>query len=313
MFTGRLKDEIPLALDAFVEVLENKKHLYELDLSDNAFGPAGAKPLMRLLINNRNIQVLKLNNNGLGIEGARLIASALIDAHKKNVEEGVPDQLRVIVAGRNRMESPGVGHLSAALEAFKDSLQHIQMPQNSIRPEGIAQLVNSIKNCSKLEFLDLQDNTFTEPGSKALAEALPLWPELKVLNLGDCLLSANGGVHVIKALTAGNTKLERIALFFNEINEKGAKLVPEMLKNKESLKSIELNGNNFEGEGSVAQAIRDTLRSMEKEDCLDELDEMELESDEDDEEDEEYEEKPEKPSVSMDDLADRMGAVQLQK
>jgi Ran GTPase-activating protein 1 len=143
----------------------NKKHLVEVDLSDNAFGPAGAKPLMRLLTNNRNIQVLKLNNNGLGIEGARLISSALIDAHKKNVEENVTDQLRVIVAGRNRMESPGVGHLAKALEAFKDSLKHIQMPQNSIRPDGIANLVSSIKNCSKLEFLDLQDNTFTEPGN----------------------------------------------------------------------------------------------------------------------------------------------------
>ena len=70
MFTGRLKTEIPLALDALVEALEVQKHLVELDLSDNAFGPAGAKPLMRLIINNRNIKILRLNNNGLGIEGS---------------------------------------------------------------------------------------------------------------------------------------------------------------------------------------------------------------------------------------------------
>jgi Ran GTPase-activating protein 1 len=108
----------------------------EIDLSDNAFGPAGAKPLMRLLINNRNIEILRLNNNGLGIEGARLISEALVEAHEKNVREGIPDKLQVIVAGRNRMESPGVGHLSKALEAFSASLKHIQMPQNSIRPEG---------------------------------------------------------------------------------------------------------------------------------------------------------------------------------
>lgn len=40
MFTGRLKTEIPLALEALVEALEGQKHLVELDLSDNAFGPA---------------------------------------------------------------------------------------------------------------------------------------------------------------------------------------------------------------------------------------------------------------------------------
>ena len=72
MFTGRLKTEIPLALESSVEALENQKHLVELDLSDNAFGPAGAKPIMRLIINNRNIKTLRLNNNGLGIEGISL-------------------------------------------------------------------------------------------------------------------------------------------------------------------------------------------------------------------------------------------------
>lgn len=66
MFTGRLRDEIPLILQAFAEALEEKEHLQEVDFSDNAFGPAGAKPLMRLLSNNRNIQILRLNNNGLG-------------------------------------------------------------------------------------------------------------------------------------------------------------------------------------------------------------------------------------------------------
>ena len=55
-----------------MEALENQKHLVELDLSDNAFGPAGAKPIMRLIINNRNIKILRLNNNGLGIEGISL-------------------------------------------------------------------------------------------------------------------------------------------------------------------------------------------------------------------------------------------------
>lgn len=165
MFTGRLKTEIPPALDAFVEALEDKELLSEVDLSHNAFGPAGAKPLMRLIVNNRNVQVLKLHNNGLGIEGARLISLALIEAHEKNVANGTMDKLRMIVAGRNRMENPGAEHLSKAFKLYKDSLKHIQMPQNSIRPEGIAQLLSCIKDCS-LEFLDLQDNTFTLVGIK---------------------------------------------------------------------------------------------------------------------------------------------------
>ncbi|KAJ3000334.1 hypothetical protein HDV02_006141 [Globomyces sp. JEL0801] len=256
MFTGRLKNEIPIALDEFVL---NK--LIELDLSDNAFGPAGAKPLMRLIENNRNIQILKLNNNGLGIEGARLISLALIAAHEKNVEEGVQDNLKVIVAGRNRMESPGAGHLAKAFQAFSKSLIHIQMPQNSIRPDGISNLLNHISVCEHLEFLDLQDNTFTEEG-----------------------------MAVIKGLTNSNTKLERIALFFNEINVLGAKLVPAMLKDKTELKSIELNGNNFEAECDEVDEIKLALEELGKSDALDELDEMEVESDVEEDEDEEVDE-----------------------
>ena len=165
MFTGRLKDEIPVALDAIVDALLDKKKLRKLDLSDNAFGPAGAKPLMHLLTHNRNIEFLLLNNNGLGIEGARLISESLVEAHNLNVKEGAPDQLKMIIAGRNRMESPGAIHLSKALEAFKLSIRHVQMPQNSIRPEGIVALMESIGKCKELEYLDLQDNTFTETGS----------------------------------------------------------------------------------------------------------------------------------------------------
>lgn len=50
--------------------------------------------------------------------------------------------------------------------------------------------------CHKLEFLDLQDNTFTESGSAAMAKALPSWKQLKQLNLGDCLLGPKGGIHL---------------------------------------------------------------------------------------------------------------------
>lgn len=59
--------------------------------------------------------------------GARLIAEALADAHNKNVAEGQPDNLQVVVFGRNRMESPGATHLAKALALYADSLVHIQV------------------------------------------------------------------------------------------------------------------------------------------------------------------------------------------
>lgn len=265
-----------------------QKDLIELDLSDNAFGPAGARPLMRLLVNNRNIRTLKLNNNGLGIEGGRLVSVALIEAHEKNQELGVADELQVIIAGRNRMESPGVGHIAKALQLYSATLIRVQMPQNSIRPDGILVLMTALASCTKLEHLDLQDNTFTEPGSLALANVCANWPILRTLHVGDCLLSAKGGVHVIKALTSEHTKLENLHLGFNEINESGAMLVGPMLRNKSNLTRLELNGNVFLAESPSVDIIRQALENHGHPDALDELDEMESE-DEEEESDEEHE------------------------
>jgi Ran GTPase-activating protein 1 len=159
----------------------------------------------------------------------------------------------------------------------------------------------------------------------AISKALPSWPNLKNINLGDCLLSAQGGiftlilgVHVIKAMTNSNEKLERIGLFFNEINQKGAALVPLMLANKINLLSIELNGNTFDAESDLVKNIRSALIRLGKPDALvffglfqDELDEME--EPEEEEEEEEVESGDETPAdrSNLDDLAAQMGGVHI--
>ncbi|KAJ3336448.1 Ran GTPase-activating protein 1 [Kappamyces sp. JEL0680] len=195
--------------------------------------------------------------------GARLIAEALKEAHEKNVSEGKPDALEVVVFGRNRMESPGATHLAKALALYKDSLLHIQAPKE-VGPDG--------------------------------------------LTIGG-LFRLTAGIHVIKALTLGNTNLERIALFFNEINAKGAELVPGMLANKNALTSIELNGNVFDADSEAVQAIRDVLNRLGKEDALDELDEMEEEDEE--EEEEEDEKDNESQDEEVDDLAAQLGKTKV--
>lgn len=277
MFTGRLKDEIPLALDAFVAVLVDQP-LVEVDFSDNAFGPAGAKPLQRLIIENRNIQVLKLNNNGLGIQGARLISEALTTAAEKNKESNAKNSLRTLLCGRNRMEAEGAGYLAQSLKLYHDSLQTFRIFQNSIRPDGIVFLMECIANCGELRVLDLQDNTFTDKGALAFTKAVANLSKLEELNLGDCLLGKDGGAKVIQSLAA-NTSLQTILLGFNEIDKNGADLVAPMLKNKKNLVKLDLNGNCFSADGVQVDRIKQVLEEHDLVDALDPLDEMEEESD----------------------------------
>ncbi|KAI8812128.1 hypothetical protein BJ742DRAFT_668096, partial [Cladochytrium replicatum] len=283
IFTGRLKAEIPLALEAFVDALVDKKFMTDLDLSDNAFGPIGAAPLTELLKKNTAIQNLRLNNNGLGIDGGKLVAQALTEAAEQLTSDGSKYSLRSITIGRNRMETPGATHIAKAL-AKHTKLEEVRIFQNSIRPEGCAEFVRSLAACSNLRLLDMQDNTFTEPGSFALAETLPIWKELRVLNVNECLLKAPGARAVLEALKRLEN-IEQLLITFNEIDILGAKLIPSVLKNKKKLQRIELNGNCFDPDGNEVEAIRDTLRELGVLDGLDELDEMEFDQDEDEDED----------------------------
>lgn len=90
MFTGRMKEEIPLALEYLgTGLCVAQTHLVELDLSDNAFGPIGVKGLATLLSSSAcfTLRELRLNNNGLGITGGKMLAKALLDCYANSSKE----------------------------------------------------------------------------------------------------------------------------------------------------------------------------------------------------------------------------------
>lgn len=246
---------------------------------------------------------LILNNNGLGPAAGVLIADALTtlaakkEAARREAKE-VPD-LETIICGRNRLESGSMAAWAKAYAAHK-GVKEVKMVQNGIRQEGITHLLtNGFSHSSKLEILDLQDNTFTAMGAKALSNVVGSWTELKELGVGDCLLSGRGGLALAAALQQGkNTKLEVLRLQFNEINSKGLAGLAEAHSKLPALRRIELNGNKFDEEDPSIAKLREVLEQR-KEAAdgvgqdddeywgLDELDE--LESDDEDEEDEDEE------------------------
>jgi len=54
----------------------------------------------------------------------------------------------------------------------------------------------------------LNDNTFTEEGSLAMAEVLPNLQELRVINFGDCLVRSDGAREIAEAIKEGHKLLE---------------------------------------------------------------------------------------------------------
>jgi Ran GTPase-activating protein 1 len=152
MFVGRGKSEIPPALTTLSDaVMAARAQLVELDLSDNAFGPAGIEAIFQLLSGPAcfSLRILKLNNTGMGPQGGELLAEALGQCHSEASRQGGRLQLEVFVVGRSRLENPGA---SALAEVFAQlgSLREVAMPQNGINKDGISALASAFAKNTEL-------------------------------------------------------------------------------------------------------------------------------------------------------------------
>ncbi|KOS16650.1 Ran GTPase-activating protein 1 [Escovopsis weberi] len=312
IFTGRLLNEIPEALSSILTSVLNHPRLHTVNLNDNAFGLNTQAPLVAFLAAHVPLQHLYLNNNGLGPHAGILVADALSalhaakqaarrDAPADGPAATVPD-LETVVCGRNRLEN---GSMTAWARAYSlhNSIRTVKMVQNGIRQEGIAHLIaNGLRHAARLAVLDLQDNTFTVSGARALAKTVSAWPAIRELGVGDSLLGARGGVLLAQALAAGHNKhLEVLRLQYNEIKANGVKAFADAARNAlPALKRIELNGNKFTEEDDsiiVLQELLDERRESSPEessqddewgvDSLSDLEELDSEEEESEEEEEE--------------------------
>ncbi|KAI1419455.1 RNI-like protein [Xylaria sp. FL1777] len=340
IFTGRLLNEIPEALSYLLTSILNLPNLRTINLNDNAFGLNTQDPLIAFLESHVPLQHLYLNNNGLGPHAGINIANALTKLHARKEEARKAGQdvpyLETVICGRNRLEN---GSMLAWAETFRlhNKIKEIKMVQNGIRQEGISLLLSEgLNHASNLEILDLQDNTFTIVGARALAKVVPLWANILELGIGDSLLSAKGGILLAGALSKGkNQKLETLRLQYNDITTaaiKGLSIAAQSAL--PALRRIELNGNKFAEDDASIIALQELLEERKEKhagDVVDEdawgvdsLDDLEdLDSDEEEEEEEitteeraeklikDAEEAQEEPTVQLkdqevDDLASKL-------
>ncbi|RSL66716.1 hypothetical protein CEP54_003611 [Fusarium duplospermum] len=316
IFTGRLLNEIPEALSSLLTSILNLPKLNTINLNDNAFGLNTQAPLVAFLAAHVPLQHLYLNNNGLGPHAGILIADALSELHAKKEaarKEGqeVPD-LETVICGRNRLEN---GSMTAWAKTYSlhNKIKEIKMVQNGIRQEGISHLLSEgLSHASELKILDLQDNTFTVTGARALSKVVSNWTLLQELGVGDSLLGAKGGVLLAGALSKGaNTKLETLRLQYNEITAAGVKGFATAAKEGlPALKRIELNGNKFTEDDESILVLQELLEERKEKnggdvvaeddwgvDSLSDLEELDSEEEEEEEEEEEIE--PEKHAEKL--------------
>lgn len=120
-----------------------------------------------------------------------MLSQALLDCYESSVKAGTPLQLKVFIAGRNRLENDGAKALAQVFEKVK-SLETVAMPQNGIYHPGISALSQAFKHNPNMKCLNLNDNTITSKGAEALSDALICMQKYVTLHFKQvfkCLLS----------------------------------------------------------------------------------------------------------------------------
>ncbi|KAE8261660.1 hypothetical protein A4X09_0g7626, partial [Tilletia walkeri] len=295
IFTGRLITEIPASLKALCDGLVGHEKLKEVDLSDNAFGGRCADAMTELFSNNHSIEVIKLQNNGLGISGGKIIAAALEAAADKLDEAGQASRLRSVTIGRNRLENGSAPDIARALARHGKSIEEVRVPQNGIRMQGVEELCQQLSaHCPNLRSLDIQDNTLVQRGSRALAAAIPSWPQLESLNLSDSLVRSTGAKWIFDALAQHSSGLHTLLLQYCELNRGAlASLADAVESSLHQLKHLELHGNWAEEDDDDLQRIKAAIGAQGGDVELLGLDELELEAEEEEEPEEDYEDSEE--------------------
>ena len=195
IFVGRLKNEIPEAIE-FLATAFVAKPLRAIDFSNNAVNPFGATAFSIYLNQAATLRVLHINNCGLGPQGVEIIAQSLA--------KGAPN-LEVLSIARNRAEDLGLSAIGLALPSFP-AFRELHVQQDVGREPGMAVLLENIKNCARLEVLDIQDNFLKGKAAEEMALVIKQCKNLKALNVSDCNITEDENDLLIAALQVKKTK-----------------------------------------------------------------------------------------------------------
>ena len=241
VIAGRPEDEALRVLAELCGAL-SASDLEEVDLSDNALGTKGIEACRPVLAGRgtaTHLRSVSLCNNGLSSQTMGVVADLLTETDP-DTGGCVAGNLAKIHFYNNMSGEGGCRAFARILAATGGGLADVRFSGTRAGRVGSLVVARALERLGPeggkgLRRLDLADNTFGEDGANLIAEVVARCPNLRYLNLDECLLGDAGMGRVGAALAGagpgeGPPPLEGLVLGGNELTRVGAGHVASLLR-----------------------------------------------------------------------------------
>jgi len=226
--------------------------LVELNLSDNALGPAGIDAVSPAFVGQTNLVRVFFNNNGLSSEATAKLPALIASAH------GASPRLTHFECYNNMMGDDGAKAVAKIIENNAATLQHLRVATTrlSLKGGGGLALANALTKVRNLHHLDLSDNAIgVEAGHILAKHCLPNQSNLRYVALGDTGMTGDALEAVCRSL-AHTTTLEVLELNHLEFGTTACvTLLAPLIARNRSLRKVNLEANELNADGVRAALV----------------------------------------------------------
>ncbi|ESO93568.1 hypothetical protein LOTGIDRAFT_232622 [Lottia gigantea] len=173
-------------------IMQNNNKLTKIDISGNNIGEKGGVHSAHIIQNNIYLKEFNLANNRIGDKGTIAIGKAL----------GNNVTLELLDISWNHIQLPGALAVARGMKS-NDQLKVLRVSMNGFGKLGTQALIEHIPHISLTE-LDLSSNRIDGDGAMAIADVLKKHSKLEILQLNNNTLSVEG-VNKMVQMISSNT------------------------------------------------------------------------------------------------------------